>query len=440
MDFFEEGLPGQQVLDIEQTADGYLWVATNAGLARFDGHRFVTFDSSRTGIPDVAAITSLHRSPQDTLFIAQSDGPIVSYAGGRFETRLELGPDVHTVDSFVQDRAGRLIGEYGVPDGDVGQEFLREDRGALRRFPRRLPERLMIKPLYRDSEGRVWAGAELNEQVLDENQSPCAMNLLPAWRIQVLDDGQLVREPSLFSNLVVHPSRGEVLRSARSGNGVAFTSVDGEDRGRFVLPPRACPMLLDRDGSLWVQEDHLLVAYAPEEPTPLFRADLGFAYRYNILPPILEDQEGTLWVGTRTRGLVRVRRTLFQTYVTSAVDGHAPVTGLAPGASRSVLIADANQDLFRARGTNFLPVAERVAGWRGEGVYEDEQGRRLYFTRDGVECRIDRWIDGQPPTLVVTLGRIGGIGLGFYPDPRDPDVVWFHNEYNVYRLRDPFGA
>ena len=41
-DFFatEAGLPGNQVNDIEQTADGYLWVATNGGLARFDGHRF----------------------------------------------------------------------------------------------------------------------------------------------------------------------------------------------------------------------------------------------------------------------------------------------------------------------------------------------------------------------------------------------------------------
>ena len=36
-----EGLPDNNVTGVAQTADGYLWVATHAGLARFDGERFV---------------------------------------------------------------------------------------------------------------------------------------------------------------------------------------------------------------------------------------------------------------------------------------------------------------------------------------------------------------------------------------------------------------
>ena len=44
----EDGLPQNTVNCIAQTRDGYLWVGTSNGLARFDGVRFVTFRSADT--------------------------------------------------------------------------------------------------------------------------------------------------------------------------------------------------------------------------------------------------------------------------------------------------------------------------------------------------------------------------------------------------------
>src|SRR4029077_237182 len=41
-----EGLPQASVLSIARTPDGYLWVGTQEGLARFDGVRFTAFDSN----------------------------------------------------------------------------------------------------------------------------------------------------------------------------------------------------------------------------------------------------------------------------------------------------------------------------------------------------------------------------------------------------------
>src|ERR1700709_2657697 len=40
----EEGLPQSSVHSIVQTTDGYLWLATESGLVRFDGFTFQTFD------------------------------------------------------------------------------------------------------------------------------------------------------------------------------------------------------------------------------------------------------------------------------------------------------------------------------------------------------------------------------------------------------------
>jgi hypothetical protein len=39
----DDGLPNNNVSAITQTPDGYLWIATGGGLARFDGMRFTTF-------------------------------------------------------------------------------------------------------------------------------------------------------------------------------------------------------------------------------------------------------------------------------------------------------------------------------------------------------------------------------------------------------------
>lgn len=41
-----QGLPLDGVNDVAQTRDGYLWVATFGGLARFDGLRFTLFPAA----------------------------------------------------------------------------------------------------------------------------------------------------------------------------------------------------------------------------------------------------------------------------------------------------------------------------------------------------------------------------------------------------------
>ena len=47
----QDGLPSARIHDVVQTRDGYLWLATLDGLARFDGVRFERFyDSDAPGL------------------------------------------------------------------------------------------------------------------------------------------------------------------------------------------------------------------------------------------------------------------------------------------------------------------------------------------------------------------------------------------------------
>ena len=44
----DEGLPHNTVTALVQTRDGYLWLGTQSGLVRFDGVKFVVFDTHNT--------------------------------------------------------------------------------------------------------------------------------------------------------------------------------------------------------------------------------------------------------------------------------------------------------------------------------------------------------------------------------------------------------
>jgi len=53
------GLPQDSVRAIAQTADGYLWFATNGGLARFDGVNFTVFSDSNTPLLKQTKLTAM---------------------------------------------------------------------------------------------------------------------------------------------------------------------------------------------------------------------------------------------------------------------------------------------------------------------------------------------------------------------------------------------
>ncbi len=80
----ENGLPDDSVTAIAQTPDGYLWIGTFNGLARFDGVRFVTFDPANTPALLHARVRRLYVDSQGTLWINTYDGSLTSYRDGKF--------------------------------------------------------------------------------------------------------------------------------------------------------------------------------------------------------------------------------------------------------------------------------------------------------------------------------------------------------------------
>src|SRR5512132_4285061 len=80
----DNGLPKNTVRSIAQTRDGYLWLTTFDGLARFDGVRFTVFDKSNTPAITNNRILALYEDRDGTLWIGADQGELVAYRNGVF--------------------------------------------------------------------------------------------------------------------------------------------------------------------------------------------------------------------------------------------------------------------------------------------------------------------------------------------------------------------
>src|SRR5262249_38513144 len=69
-----DGLPGNSVYAIAQTADGYLWIGTENGLARFDGRRFTPYRERPEGPPGSRFVAAPAAARDGTLWIGTERG------------------------------------------------------------------------------------------------------------------------------------------------------------------------------------------------------------------------------------------------------------------------------------------------------------------------------------------------------------------------------
>src|SRR5215469_8667094 len=78
----EHGLPQDAIRAIAQTSDGYLWLGTDEGLARFDGYDFTLFNKANRGLPS-NSITALAAAAGGSLWIGTANG-LVQYRDKQF--------------------------------------------------------------------------------------------------------------------------------------------------------------------------------------------------------------------------------------------------------------------------------------------------------------------------------------------------------------------
>jgi diguanylate cyclase (GGDEF)-like protein len=150
----ENGLPHDIVMDLAQTPDGFVWLATQGGLARWDGYRsrvFAHVDGDPGSLPD-STILRLLVDESGRLWVATISGMIARYdpVAERFETLPVPGGGIGVPGGLVDDGAGGIwVGgtdglAHFAPDGWHRDSRIAGDASAA------------IRCLMRGRDGTLW--------------------------------------------------------------------------------------------------------------------------------------------------------------------------------------------------------------------------------------------------------------------------------------------
>ena len=106
----ENGLPQNSIRAILQTHDGFLWIGTRGGLARFDGVTFTTWKVGQSDSIPSDSITGLAEDTDGGLWIS-SDGGLSCYRHGHFHNfGTEDGLPASSIWRITSDPRGGVWG------------------------------------------------------------------------------------------------------------------------------------------------------------------------------------------------------------------------------------------------------------------------------------------------------------------------------------------
>ncbi len=105
---WEQGLPQSCVAAMTQTRDGYLWVGTFGGLARFDGRRFTRFDQENTPGLKSNQIKTLFEDSGGNLWIGTEDEGIALVSTNGNLNKVPVQPGSSRLEAICEDASGAV--------------------------------------------------------------------------------------------------------------------------------------------------------------------------------------------------------------------------------------------------------------------------------------------------------------------------------------------
>ena len=385
----ENGLPGSTVTAIAQTPDGYLWVGTDDGLARFDGVRFVTFDPANTPELSQSRVQGLFLDANGTFWINTFRGGLTSYRNGVFRNEW---PDQTKSDlrTTLAASSSNLV-TFVTQSGDV----LQRDpmNGGTNSWLMAGPP-AASQPIFQcaDREGRLWFLTREGHILQFANG---AFKALP-------DDGGL---GGSHIYVLAADARGRVWAGVENGiacwNGGQFepmtpTNGDAKIQPLLLFPTKAGEMwVLDGDrfremkGRKWVAE------------IPDWRGLLGPASGRAM--GANEDRNGGLWFNHYGNGLFHIAPDGQHQRLTTQDDLPGDRIGAwFQGNDGSIWAGMEYGGLARLRERHFHVIGadEGLPARSALSVCEDGEGSVWIGTGGGGLCR---WSDGK-----ITRYPLGG--------------------------------
>jgi len=404
----ENGLPQNTVTAIAQTRDGYLWLGTFGGLARFDGVKFTIFNSANTPGLISNRFTSLYVDNEGLLWIGTEAGEVLSFQDGQFQfyTRPDAG-EARAIQTFYRDRAGTLWA-----GGDDGQ--LIRINPLISTMADLFPERGKLaggamRSIFEDSAGQLWVGTSINLALLRGN----TLTIIPEIKGSAAngivgvcphpDGGLWIAMKNVIGRFLNHrftpyinpnPHPAYLAGLAMGKEKTIWLSygndhiygLKGDQISEFKLLEKAthfvCSLLEDREGNIWVgTSGDGLIRLRKRRVTMITTAE---GLPAGGAGPILEDAWGNMWIGT-DNGFCQLSQGKLRSYFTRSPKLNNDIWNLA------ALYMDKAGFLWIGKDNSIARFKDGKATeyWfeqirRVFAITEDSQGRMWLGTQDGL--------------------------------------------------------
>jgi signal transduction histidine kinase/ligand-binding sensor domain-containing protein len=391
----ETGLPQNTVHSVVQTADGYVWAATEEGIARFDGLGFNVFDKQNTPPLRSNDIRALLSTREGNFLWACTGAGLARFDGSAW-----------VVYTAGQGLAGDdVLSAYEARDGSVwvatSSGLSRLKDGAFRNFTSR--DGLagdVVQTVFEDRDGALWAGTAEGLGRFDGARfvSVGADEGLPAGGVSAIEQGPDGR-------LWVGTAEG--LARLEAGRFRVYTTRDGLPNDRVVS------LRADASGSLWVGTASGLARFG-EGTFKSFAADDALARA--VILSVFEDREGSLWVGTESGGLHQLRDKKFTTYTTREGLSNDVVKAIYEDREGNVWVGTygGGLDLIRGGRVKTYTTKDGLASNIVLALYGDAAGSLWVGTPDGL-CRFR---EGRFETFTSADGLPNDFVRSIYSDAK----------------------
>ena len=306
----DHGLSQNSVLDITQDHQGYIWIGTQEGLNRYDGHDIKIYERNAFDTTSLSHnwIWALMVDNKGDLWIGTDGGGINIYDSDTetFRTIRYAPGDESTISS---DRASALLqdtnGDYWVGTVNSGLNKIDGETGAVTRYlsdendPNSLPHDSILT-IYEDTRGRLWIGTDGGGLARYDRTTNTFI------RHQRTDS-----EHSLSNNSVaaiLEDRDGWLWVGTREGGLNKFDTETGKfKRYLHSSDPTSLSnnfvrdILQDRDGTLWVTTDRGIDEWIPEQDSfaAYYSKDSdSSSLSDNRLTSLYQSADGVLWVGS----------------------------------------------------------------------------------------------------------------------------------------------
>jgi signal transduction histidine kinase/streptogramin lyase len=400
----ENGLPQNIVRAIAQTPDGYLWLATFNGLARFDGVRFTVFDKSNTPGIGSNRFSFMCEDRTGDLWLTAEGGQLTRYHQGLFHTvGSELGIASGSARALASDREGHVW----VLSGDTIQQW---DEGAGR-FVDVTPKgsKIGYTPLRWESEG-FWGSDSNYLYVFLAGQY--LKYKLPSWLSGASIWG-IARDPAGTFWIETIDGKQATITTGRNGNQFA----------RVTHP--ASISYPGFNGHSWIIHIHARL----DRYVDYLSGGKGGTLLFSRF---FQDKQQNLWLGTEGQGLYRLQK---QTVAIYAMNHKSLALGVYPifedhaGAIWVGAWAQGLSRLYNGQFTNY-GVADGLPALLVTALAEDSQDRLWIGTHGGLAILTNGHLQ-KPTTPALPEGTVVQAIL------QDRNgTLWFGSDRGLWRLRD----